>query len=325
MRPLWITMILVSCSARYQGPKSDHFDGRVFFHDFGDAQEGFLNLLKWQLFDRGEHWAESAPELPAKAIDSEGVQLINHAAVLIDLDGQRILTDPHWGLRASPFDFVGPKRVRAPSVDIDQLGRIDAVLVSHNHYDHLSVETLLQLEKLYAPKILVPLGDAGWLREEGITNIEEVDWGEKRQYGRVEVEFVPVKHWSARGFFDRNLSLWGGFVIKGQTKTLYFAGDTAYFSGFKDYAGRQIDLAILPIGAYEPRWFMQNVHMNPEDAVKAHLDLKAKKSMGMHYAHWQLTNESIDAPLHDLKLAREKLSVDETVFIAPKPGDIIPL
>jgi L-ascorbate metabolism protein UlaG (beta-lactamase superfamily) len=277
------------------------------------------------MFDPATPWPETLPGVRAKVLDTRGVQYISHATVLIDVAGQRILTDPHWGERASPVDFAGPKRVRAPGVAIDELLRIDAVVVSHNHYDHLHVETLLELQRLYSPQFFVPLGDKGWLEAEGLRRVEELDWGAKRQLDTVELTFLPVKHWSARGLFDRNLSLWGGYLIAGGGKQIYFAGDTGYFDGFKDLAPRAIDLAILPIGAYEPRWFMESVHMNPEDAVLAHRDIAPKKSLGMHYGHWQLTNEGIEAPVLELHQAKTKHNIASDAFVAVDPGSILAL
>jgi L-ascorbate metabolism protein UlaG (beta-lactamase superfamily) len=220
--------------------------------------------------------------------------------------------------------FAGPKRVKPPGVPIEGLPGLDFVLVSHNHYDHLDVPTLKRLKEIYDPTFLVPLGDADLLKEAGISKFQELDWWQEVELGPgTRVVFVPVKHWSARGLMDRNRSLWGGFVILSPMQRIFFSGDTGYCDIFKSLAEKYGDfsLSLLPIGAYEPRWFMRDAHMNPREAVQAHLDLKSKRTMGIHFGLWQMTDEGIEEPVLALKKARQELGVSDLDFGAPEVGE----
>lgn len=336
-------------------------DGK-FISPFGSPEKTFGSFLKWQwqrLFTHPKaEWPEwigsefefkGLPKLLAGEVD---VTFINHATVLIrvglnatDGEGQtaefRILTDPIWSHRASPVSFLGPARVRPPGVSWDQLPKIDLVVVSHNHYDHFDLPTLRRLSERDRPQFLVPLGDAEILREQGVQRVREMDWWdiedfewsanearpEPRPKMRIEAQFVPAHHWSARGVTDRLRSLWGGFAFKiqaasGETK-IFFAGDTGYAPHFSEL--RQVwgvpDLAILPVGAYEPRWFMEAAHMNPSDAVKAALDLQARQVLAIHYRCFQLTDESMEQPEIDLRLALTETKFAEEKFWRLKEGE----
>ena len=227
------------------------------------------------------------------------VTWIGHATVLIQIDGINILTDPIWSERCSPVSFAGPKRYTKPGIEFESLPKIDIVMISHNHYDHMDLDTLVELEKKFKPVFFVGLKNKSLLKNLGISKIEELDWWESRKVKDIDIHFTPTQHFSGRGLFDKNSTLWGSYILKGSKNTIYFAGDTGYFEGFKEIANRfpSIDIAILPIGAYEPRWFMKEIHMNPEESFQAFLDLKAKYFLPMHYLTFVLTDEALDEPL----------------------------
>jgi L-ascorbate metabolism protein UlaG (beta-lactamase superfamily) len=253
--------------------------------------------------------------------------LVGHATFLLQVGGLSILTDPVWSDRASPFSAVGPRRHNPPGIAFDDLPRIDAVLISHNHYDHLDLPTLGRLWLRDRPLILAPLGNDAIIRAEnsGIV-VTTLDWGGKVTIGGLTVTAVPAQHWSARGLTDRNHALWAGFVVTGGGRTIYFAGDTGFGSGrhFRAIAARhrRIDLALLPIGAYEPRWFMAAQHMNPDDAVQAMRLLGARQALGYHWGTFQLTDEAVDQPTRDLAEALAKRQIFADRFLAMRPGEV---
>lgn len=257
----------------------------------------------------------------AERSDTLIVTVINHATVLVQLDGVNFLTDPLFSERASPFSFAGPKRSRDPGIKFEDLPPIDFVLISHNHYDHLDLETLKKLRDRFNPKFFAGLGDDTFLKENGITNVAGLDWWEESSTGALKIQYVPSQHWSARGIFDKRDCLWGGYYIKG-SRSVYFAGDTGYGGFFKTLREKSgaPDVALLPIGAYEPRWFMKPAHMNPEDAAQASLDIGAKQSYGIHYGTFPLTYEAIDAPPLALNEALKTKGIDPARFIAPEFG-----
>lgn len=281
---------------------SDHYDGTKFFNPHNHSLKSFFDVLKWKFTSRPTPWPtwieNKDHELPliqttkSKAI----VSFINHATFLIQFPELTILTDPVFSDRASPFNFAGPKRVRAPGIKMDDLPAIDLVVISHNHYDHLDIESLKRLNQKFSPLFIVPLGDKKLLNKHGIDNVQELDWWETVQIKNNKVTFTPAYHWSARGMFDKCESLWGAYFIENSLYSIYFAGDTGYEDHFKEIKLKlgSPDLALLPIGAWSPRWFMKNYHMDPFEAVLAHKDLGAKKSIGMHYGTFQLTDEGYD-------------------------------
>jgi len=272
-------------------------------------------------------WVENrgVPRIYEKlGADELAITFINHATFLIQVAGLAILTDPMWSGRASPFRRVGPKRVRAPGVPFDELPAIDIVLLSHNHYDHLDTATLARLRRRFGPTVLVAAGDGRLIAPLGFTRVHELDWWEEvRLCDTLAITFVPAQHFSARGLFDRQKSLWGGFMIESRGRRIYFGGDTGYCSHFADIRNRlgSPDIAMLGIGAYEPRWFMQPMHMNPPEAVRAHRDLGSRHSIGMHFGTFQLTLEAIDQPLIDLARARAESGVGEDEFIVLNEGE----
>lgn len=291
----------------YRGAVSDHFDGSRFHnHQAGWQTEG--SFLKWQLtktMGAWREWVDEAPgPRPERRVDGGRVRVtwVNHATLLVQMDGLNILTDPIWSERCSPVTFTGPKRHRAPGLRFEDLPPIDVVLVSHNHYDHMDLATL---RRLHAP-IVVPLGNTALLMRRGVGGSRDLDWWEStRVSDRVTVTAVPGQHFSARGLTDRNAALWCGFVISGPSGHVYFAGDTGWGKHFAEIAERfgPMRLAMLPIGAYEPRWFMKPAHISPAEAVDAHLILRAKTSIGMHWGTFRLSDEGEMDPARDVAAA----------------------
>ncbi|HEX2547216.1 MAG TPA: MBL fold metallo-hydrolase, partial [Ramlibacter sp.] len=250
---------------------------------------------------------------------------IGHATVLVQSGGLNILTDPIFSERASPVTFVGPKRAQPPGIALDDLPPIDVVLVSHNHYDHLDRFSVVRLHERSqgGTLFLVPLGLGPLLMQWGVRNVVELDWWDVHRQAGVEFHMVPVQHWSARGLGDRNETLWGGWAVFAPDLRWYFSGDAGYSRYFADTRERLsphakdgvlFDLALLAVGAYEPRWFMKEQHMNPPEALRAHKDLAARRSLGIHWGTFELTDEPLDQPPRDLAAARQAEAVGEQAF-----------
>ena len=251
------------------------------------------------------------------------VTFIGHNSLLVRAGEASVLFDPVFSQYASPLSGIGPKRQRPPGMDFEQLPKIDFVMVSHNHYDHMDIPTLQRIAERDAPLFIVPLGNAYILNDAGIKNVVELDWWQSRVLKQdIEVTLTPAQHFSSRGLFDRNKSLWGSFILRMGGKQLFFAGDTGYSDHFKEIRKRlgSPDIALLPIGAYEPYSFMRPLHMNPTDAVRAHRDLQAKKSFGMHFGTFRLTAEAQDQPVSDLALALEREQIKRSDFLVPREG-----
>ena len=290
-------------------PFSRHFDGKRFFNPDARPARGFLDVLRWKLSSRPEPCARFVSDVesskPPSRVESAQlrVTLINHSTLLLQQNDLHILTDPIWSERASPFAAIGPRRHRQPGVRWEDLPRIDAVLISHNHYDHLDLATLRRLADRGQSQFIVPSGVARWLRSQGIGPVHELDWGESLPLGQAFVHSVPAMHFSARRIFDRNRTLWCGYVVGGADCMVYFAGDTGFGGHFAQIRERfgAPRLALLPIGAYEPRWFMSPVHMAPDEAVRAHEILGAKTSIAIHHGTFQLADEGIDTPKKRLR------------------------
>lgn len=310
-------------------PLSDHYDGKLFFNSWGvNNTKSLIDVLKWKLSGGAKDWPQEKNYIKAQSqLVKEGVAAslhvtyIGQATTYIQDSKISILTDPQFSERASPLSFMGPKRYREPSLTIDQLPSLDLVVVSHNHYDHMDIPSLVVLEKRFKPEFIVPLGNAKYLKEAGITNVIELDWWQEYKY----VRLVPAQHWSARGIYDRNEALWGGFVIKLSGKKVFFAGDTGYGPHFKMIHEKcgEMDLSLLPIGAYEPRDFMRDQHMNPEDAVKAHMDLNSKKSFAIHFETFQMTDEGYEEPRQELLRQLSLKSLGKESFFIPQLGETL--
>ena len=307
---------------------SDHFDGRRFLNPNGANGQPFWRLPRLLLTPR-TRWPSEVPVEPRRPpTPGPGeviVTFVGHATFLIQAPGTNVLIDPVYYERASPIPFAGPRRVRAPGVRFDDLPAISLVLLSHNHYDHCDLGTLRSLETRFHPPLVTPLGNGRLLRSAGIRQVEEIDWWETASAAPVPVRVTPAQHFSARGPFDRNRSLWGGFLIEIGGQRILHAGDSGYGPHFKEIARRlgPIDLALVPIGAYEPRWFMKDIHMNPAEAVQAHLDLAARRSIAMHFGTFQLTPEGIDEPVRELAKALRERGVAAERFRVLEVGESV--
>ena len=263
----------------YAGPPTYHFDRLRFFNPGQpDTDRTFAQVLRWKLAGAAGKWPKNVPVqqvVPNPKVDGLRATMVGHATVLIQAAGLNILTDPVWSERASPFRHAGPKRIMAPGVAFDNLPAIDIVLLSHNHYDHLDLATLGHLHERDAPLIVTPLGNDVIIRRHSPTaRIAAGDWGYRFDLGggRGEAHIVSANHWSSRSLSDRRMALWGGFMIRTPAGLVYFAGDTGYgtseiFRAMRKRHGAP-DLALIPIGAYAPRWFMSAQHCGPQDAVR---------------------------------------------------------
>jgi L-ascorbate metabolism protein UlaG (beta-lactamase superfamily) len=311
-------------------PRSDHFDGRRFFNPNGANGQPFRELPRLLRTPR-TRWPYQVPVEPQKPpTPGPGevvVTFIGHAAFLIQSAAGNVLIDPVYYDRASPFRFAGPRRVRAPGVRFDDLPPISLVLLSHNHYDHCDLGTLRRLDQLFSPRFVTPLGNGRLLDSAGIRQVEELDWWETAKSAPLPVTVTQAQHFSARGPFDRNRALWGGFLFEIGGQRILHAGDSGYGPHFSETATRvgPIDVALVPIGAYEPRWFMKDIHMNPAEAVQAHLDLGARRSIAMHFGTFQLTPEGIDEPVRGLERALTERGLPAEQFRALEVGESIVL
>lgn len=288
----------------YNGPKSDHFNGKTFSNQ-ERKDRNLFQLIKWLWTRHPEkwpQWVDITTSIPPERSQELRITFINHASFLIQWNNLNILTDPIYSERASPFSSYGPKRVHEPGIKFEDLPPIDYVLISHNHYDHLDLPTLKKLVEKDHPRFITGLGNDRYLEKEGIQNVIALDWWET-SHG---FTFVPAEHFSARWYNDRNRTLWGGFLIHHKNEYLYFAGDTGFGPQFSQIQSRYGSpfVSFLPIGAYEPRWFMEVAHMDPIDAMEAHRLLGSKNSIGMHFGTFRLADESREAPLEMLKNER---------------------
>ena len=299
--------------------------------------KSFSDFLRWRWEAMG---IDQTPQTPTPTVAADltllhspqapTVTWIGHATALVQASGLNVLVDPIFSERASPIQIFGPKRYQPPAMSIVDLPHIDAVLISHNHYDHLDRNSVAQLdEKAKASGkttlFLVPLGLKAWFNSIGIDSVVELDWWQHHKIQGVEFHLTPVQHWSARSINDRSATLWGGWAVLGADFHWYYAGDTGYSQDFADtakyFAERQtpalgggFDLALVPVGAYEPRWFMSQQHVNPMESVRIHQDVGAKRSIGVHWGTFALTDEPLDQPPRDLAVARLALAVTETDF-----------
>jgi L-ascorbate metabolism protein UlaG (beta-lactamase superfamily) len=290
---------------------SDHFNGKTFFNPGEASDRGLLDLIKWKMTSRAAPWPERVEVTPRPlppAPTSEGVDAtwVGQSTFVLRTDSATILTDPVFSERAGPLSWIGPRRVTAPGVEFDSLPRVDIVLLSHDHYDHCDLPTLRRLALRDNPLVVSPLGHRSLLEGAGLRRIVELDWWETHSCAGAEVTLVPAHHWSRRRPFGTNTRLWGGFMLRAGGRLVYFAGDSGYQNGlFAEIARRcgQPDLALIPIGAYEPRWFMSAAHMDPAEAVLVHREVGARRSIAMHWGTFQLTDEAREEPVRRLEAA----------------------
>ena len=320
----------------YSGPVSDHFDGLRFFPPGGPRDKSLSEL--WRMVREGrrlrEPWPERAPVLPCPAppprVSGLRVTFIGHSSFLIQMEGLNLLADPVWANRVGPFGLLGPTRVTAPALTLEDLPPLDAILLSHNPYDHMDLATLAKLARMRPCPVLTPLGNDTILkRYDSRIAARALDWGQSAEIGALRVTCEPALHWSARGRGDRRMALWGSFMLTGASGAVYFAGDTGYGDGslFPQIAARHapIRLALLPIGAYAPRWFMKDQHTDPDEALAIFHALRAERAMACHWGTFRLTDEPYDEPVRRLGEALTREGVAPERFVAPPPGGVLTL
>ena len=326
-------MVLSACgNPYYQGPKSDHFDGKEFFAPEKIERKNWLAVARWRATAKREKWPEWVDikkDTPPARVEGDELRIsfVNHATVLLQTKGLNILTDPIWSYRCSPLSFMGPKRVNAPGIGWDDLPKIDLVLISHSHYDHLDLPTIRRLVKRDNPQFIVPLGvDRIIHRNHPAAMITTLDWKEHTVLHGLTIHAEPTQHWSARSFWDANETLWASYIIDTGKKKFYFGGDTGYASGkiFKDIGKTygKIDFAMLGIGAYEPRWFMKQSHIAPFEAVQIFQDIQATHAMPIHFGTFQLSDEGHDHPTRDLAAALQEAGISDERFKTLQPGQV---
>jgi N-acyl-phosphatidylethanolamine-hydrolysing phospholipase D len=332
---LLILILLNSCISNQPQAKAHHTNNGFKNTNPEFVEHGLGSLIQWMSTRwKVEHSIDPTdyPEFPVLNNDGKllrenksklSVTWIGHATTLIQVEGVSILTDPIWSDRCSPVSFAGPKRYTPPGIQLDNLPNIDVVIISHNHYDHMDLPTLLELEKKFHPTFIAGLGNREFLLKEGLGSVIELDWWENTKIKDVSISFTPAQHFTGRGIFDRFKSLWGSYVIEGRSEKVYFAGDTGYSPHFKEIAEKygKMDIAILPIGAFEPRWFMADVHVDPEQAVQAFEDLDAKYFIPMHYMTFVLSDEKLDSPIPLTVQAFQARKMELSRLIAFKIGE----
>jgi L-ascorbate metabolism protein UlaG (beta-lactamase superfamily) len=307
----------------HRGPSSDHFDGRRFRNQVPTRHGGAVDALRWMTHRQPgawRRWTDASPGPPPPERVGTGemrLTYVHHATTLLQVDGLNVLTDPIWSERASPFGWIGPRRVRPPGLRFEDLPPIDLVLLSHNHYDHLDPPTLRRLADACAPRIVAPLGHRRFLARHGLTAVDELDWWQSLDLGDGRrVSAVPAQHFSSRGTHDRDAALWAGHVLSGPAGVAYFAGDTAkgpHFQQVRDRFGPP-RLALLPIGAYRPEWMMSRVHLSPEEALVAHRTLDAATSVAIHFGTFRIADDGQDEAPQRLEAALAAVTTQRPRF-----------
>lgn len=312
----------------YSGVQSDHFDGKKFINKTGIPANGLAQVFKYITTREPEPWKRNyetfVRDIPLEKPDDNQVMItfVNHSTFILRYDDMTILTDPVWSKRCSPVQFAGPARFRPPGVKYEDIPPIDLVVISHNHYDHLDKITIQNLIRDHNPKFIVPLGLDHLLRKWGAKNITALDWWGSSKINGISIKSVPANHFTSRGTFDRDQTLWCGYVIQQKGHKIYFAGDTGYGEIFKEIGNREgsIDVSLIPIGAYLPRWFMSPIHVSPQESVMIHKDVNSKQSIGMHFGTFALADDGPDRPIIDLAKERKEQQVDDDSFIVPDEG-----
>ena len=332
--------LLLSCAAQPAQSGKTNNGGRDFRNIYPNDEPGFLDFLKWRLSRLGKKIpppeaydfpkGKNNPLFLRSNREKTTLTWIGHAAILLQVAGTNILTDPHFSDRASPVQWAGPKRVVAPGLALEDLPPIDVVVISHEHYDSLDKHSIVELYEREGGQdttFYVPLGLKGWFSRLGIKRVVELDWWERHVGRGPMVIAVPVHHWSQRGVFSRNKTLWAGWVVQSKDFRFFFCGDSGYSPVFKDIGQKlgPFDLAAIPIGAYEPRWFMRYHHISPEEALQVHLDIGSKKSVAIHWGTFILTDEPLDEPPKRMKKALKEKGLREGDFLILKHGETVVL
>jgi N-acyl-phosphatidylethanolamine-hydrolysing phospholipase D len=352
LRVLVCTLAQVSAQAAEPAPDSptqppSHHRGEGFQNNYIEFERKSLTeLLSWR-WQSARQGLPRAPARPTPTLRADlafirgnalagatmqpAVTWIGHATVLAQLGGLNLLTDPMFSQRASPVQWAGPQRAQPPGVALTDLPHIDVVVISHNHYDHFDDDSLRAINRQAGgpPLFLVPLGLKALLGAINIRNVVELDWWQSHRVGSVEFVLTPAQHWSGRGLIDSLQTLWGSWAMFAPDLHLFFAGDTGYSKDFRDiqrhFADRQgevgFDIALLPVGAYLPRWFMAPQHVDPLEAVRIHLDLRARRSMGIHWGTYEFSDESLDQPPADLAVARRTMGLEDNDFFVLAIGE----
>lgn len=319
----------------YDGPVSPNFDGEVFYNPNGTPPGGFADLVRWQLGGGKKAWPDHYPSpheraKPVARVQGEDLRItmVGHATMLIQTQGLNFLTDPVWSQRVSPVSFAGPKRRNAPGVTFEDLPPIDVVLLTHNHYDHFDQATLARIVKTHDARIITPLGNDTIIRAFAPqARIDVGDWGDAFEIATgIKVHVEPCHHWSARGGSDRRMALWAAFVIETPGGHIYHIGDTGYHDGINYRAAAEkfgrFRFGLLPIGAYEPRWFMRGQHQNPAEAVAGFKAANIAHAMGHHWGTFRLTDEGVEEPIEALSAALEAAEIAPERFVPMRPGQI---
>jgi len=336
----YLVLLTQCCSAPLPDPDKPHHTKDGFTNIHSSDEPGFLDFLKWRwqrlwkktprIGDYRFPLAKNDPAFLRSNREKTTLTWIGHATVFLQVGGKNILTDPHFSERASPFQWIGPRRVVPPGVALDKLPGIDIVVISHDHYDSLdkgSIKRLYERNGGTSTRFFVPLGLKDWFADLGISNVVELDWWDSHDEGGLKIAAVPVHHWSKRGLISQNKTLWAGWVIGSANFRFFFCGDTAYKPLFKEIGSRlgPFDLSAIPIGAYEPRWFMRHHHISPEEAVQIHLDLRSRTSVAIHWGTFILTDEPLDEPPLRLERALEEKGVPGEAFLVLAHGQTMVL
>ena len=333
---IWISAL--SCAVSTPAADKPHHTSSGFKNVHEYKENSFSDFLKWRRQrakkeipgPESYHFplAKNNPEFLKQNGDKNTVTWIGHATLFLQIQGYNILTDPHFSKRTSPVQWAGPERVAPLGMALEDLPPIDIVVISHDHFDALDENSILKLRRRPGgekTRFYVPLGLKSWFAIRDIDRVIEMDWWDRHSDGNFEIIAVPVQHWSKRSMFSRNKTLWAGWVIQSDTFRFLFVGDTGYAPHFKAIGDKlgPFDLAAIPIGAYEPRWFMSKHHVNPEEAVQIHLDLHSKKSVAIHWGTFLLTDEPLDEPPQRLAAALQQKKIPSEDFVTLQHGQTI--